>query len=56
MVEGKKISLGVEHWERRGECERSGWRLKSERWKVAKPGGVKRKDRKTQREEQRRSR
>lgn len=51
----KEISLGVEYWERRGNVKsRPG--IKSERRKVAKPCGVKRKDRKIQREEQRSSR
>lgn len=56
MVGGEEIRLEFgEYWERREDSKGVGWKL-SKRRVVAKPSGMKRKDRRIQREEQRRSR
>lgn len=56
MVGGEEIRLAFgEYWERREDSKGVGWKL-SKRRVVAKPSGMKRKDRRIQREEQRRSR
>lgn len=56
MVEEEEISLGLGTTGRKEGIYNSGWRLSSKRRVVAKPSGMKRKDRRIHWEEQRRTR